>query len=279
VSILAVFPKLFNRRWWLTTIFVILGVIVLVKLGFWQLDRLQQKRDINALMSERWKQEPFDLNTQEIPSDLEELEYRHVQATGKFDYAHQILLSHQTYNETPGSILVTPLILDDGRAILVARGWIPTGEDAPENWSKYQEPEGAPVIGLIKESQLLPNGSAPTPPKAPQTEWYQINVDAIQPQMPYKLMPVLLQQLPEEGRTINNLPLREDPALLDESEHFSYAIQWYSFAVILGIGYFFFIRTQELRDQALAGKLQEDASREIGGETEITTMSQSEGHA
>jgi surfeit locus 1 family protein len=279
VSILAVFPKLFNRRWWLPTLVVILGVYVLIRLGFWQLDRLEQKRAINALMTERWQQEPFDINSQELPADLSALEYRRVQATGDFDYSHQILLIHQTYNETPGSIIVTPLVLDDNRAVLVARGWLPTGEDAPENWSKYNEPEGAPVIGLPKESQLLPNGNAPTPPDSPQTEWFQINIDAIQPQMPYQLLPVIIQQLPEEGRTINDLPLREEPLTLDEGSHFSYAIQWFSFAAILGIGYIFFIRTQELRDQSITGTLQEGATQATEREAEPATMSHREGHA
>ena len=46
------------KRWWLPTILVILGMIGLARLGVWQLDRLQQKRDYNTLMAERWRQAP-----------------------------------------------------------------------------------------------------------------------------------------------------------------------------------------------------------------------------
>lgn len=269
-SVLGTLPKLVSRKWWITTIVIIIGVIILIQLGNWQLDRLEQRRAFNVHVAERWQQEPFDVNTHEIPADLSELEYRRVQAEGSFDYNNQIVLSNQTVNQAPGSILVTPLVLDDNRAILVARGWIPTGEETPERWSKYDEPVGEAVIGLLQESQLLPNGKIPTPPATPQREWFQINIDAIQPQMPYELLPVFILQLPEEGRTFNDLPLREEPIVLDEGSHFSYAIQWYMFALILGVGYIFFVRTQELRDQRLAGAPQESTPLEADGDTEIT---------
>jgi surfeit locus 1 family protein len=155
--------------------------------------------------------------------------------------------------------------------VLVARGWLPSGEDRPERWSAHEEPPNAPVIGLIQETQLLPNGNAPTPPAEAQIEWFQINIDAIQPQMPYALLPVFILQLPETGRTINDLPMREEPLVLDEGSHFSYAIQWFMFAVILGVGYIFLVRTQEMRaarltEERQAATTQADAN---DGETAV----------
>jgi hypothetical protein len=87
--------------------------------------------------------------------------------------------------------------------------------------------------------------------------------------MPYELLPVFILQLPEEGRTINDLPMREEPLMLDEGSHFSYAIQWFMFAVILGGGYIFFVRSAELREQRIAGTLQDGASQETNGQTDL----------
>lgn len=244
--------KLFNRRWWWTTLLVIAGVFVLIRLGFWQLDRLEQRRAYNRMVAERWQQTPFDVNTHEIPADLSELEYRRVQAEGTFDYSKQIVLTGQNRDGAPGVILVTPLVLDDNRAVLVARGWVPYSLSKPEDWPQFEEPPGAPVIGLIQESQMLPSGAPPPIPDSPQVEWFRINVDAIQPQMPYTLLPVFILQLPEENRAYDALPYREEPLRLDEGSHFSYAIQWFTFALILGVGYLFFIQSQELRAQRLA---------------------------
>src|SRR4051812_19032485 len=108
----------------------------------------------------------------------------------------------------------------DGRTILVARGWLPTGEDDPARISQYNDPVDASIIGLMQKSQMLPNGKPPTPPQTPQTKWYELNIDAIQPQMPYKLQPAFILQLPEEGRKASQLPVRSEPLTLDEGEHF-----------------------------------------------------------
>ena len=79
------FKKLFNRRWWWTTLLVILGIAVLVRLGFWQLDRLDQRRTFNMWVAAQWQLEPFNVNEEPIPDDLHVLEFQRVQAQGEFD--------------------------------------------------------------------------------------------------------------------------------------------------------------------------------------------------
>ena len=78
--------KIFSRKWIFFTILVVLGMIGLVRLGFWQLDRMQQKVAYNTTLAERWRLEPYDLNTQALPADRTELAYRRIQAAGEFDY-------------------------------------------------------------------------------------------------------------------------------------------------------------------------------------------------
>jgi surfeit locus 1 family protein len=246
--------KLVSHRWWWTTLIVIAGVVVLFRLGFWQLDRLEQRRSFNIMVAERWNYTPFDLNENPLPSVLDDLEYRRIQVRGEFDYNNQILLTQQTRDSIPGVVLVTPYVYGDNQAVLVARGWIPSNQATPEQWSEFEEPAGEPVIGLIQETQLLPSGQPPSVPDAPQVEWFRINIDAIQPQMPYTLLPVFIYQLPEEGRPFSALPFRTEPIVLDEGSHFSYAIQWFMFALILGGGYFFFIQHMETREKRLAAE-------------------------
>ncbi len=285
MTILSALQKVFNRRWWWTTLLVIAGVAVLIRLGFWQLDRLDQRRAFNAYVAERWNEAPFDVNHHDIPADLHELEYRRVEVEGHWDYTNQIVLTNQTREDgAPGVTVVTPLVMDapsgHPRAILVARGWVPINLAAPEHWAEYAEPEGAPVVGLIQESQKLPNGAVPTPPPAPQVEWYTLGIDAIQPQMPYPLLPVFILQLPEADRAYTALPYRTEPLALDEGSHFSYAIQWFMFAMILGVGYVFYIRYQELRDLRIAGTLgQSEQAEPEPTEPEPTGVSHLQGHA
>jgi surfeit locus 1 family protein len=239
--------KLFNRHWWYVTILVILGVAVLMRLGFWQLERLEQRRALNQLIVERWDQTPFSLNEDALPAQVEDLGYRRIEATGVFDYEHQVVLKNQNRQTEPGVKVVTPLLLPDGRAILVARGWIPFAQSKPEQWSQFNEAtDVTTVVGLLQKSQILPGAQ---PPTAPQTEWFRIDIEAIQRQMPYPLLPVFLTQLPEPGRGFGQLPYREVPFEITEGNHFSYALQWFMFAMILGGGYLPYIAYQEKRRQ------------------------------
>lgn len=249
-----ILTKLFSRRWWLATLLVIAGVAFLIRLGFWQLDRLEQRRDFNATVASRWQQEPFDLVTEGLPGDLADLEYRRIEIDGTFDYDNQILLKERPRDGAPGMVVVTPLVLEDGRAILVARGWVPYHLSAPEHWPELEESSDKPVIGLIQESQLLPSGASPAVPDAPQTEWFLLNIDAVQPQMPYELYPVFVLQLPDAEGPNTQYPIRDEPIRLDEGNHFSYAIQWFMFAGILGVGYILLIRYQEARRLRLASE-------------------------
>ena len=54
--------------------------------------------------------------------------YRTVTATGRFDTAHEVVARRRTNADGEvGYHVLTPLVLDDGRAVLVNRGWIPAG--------------------------------------------------------------------------------------------------------------------------------------------------------
>jgi surfeit locus 1 family protein len=235
------------KRWFFPTIFVIAGVIVLVRLGLWQLDRLQQRRDLNQVIAARWDQEPYNLNQSGLPAQLEALGYRRIEVTGRFDYTQQIALKNQNRETEPGVKLVAPLVLPDGQAILVQRGWIPYAQAPSEQWAQYNEKPGdTTIVGMIQKSQFLPGAK---PPATPQKEWFRVDIDTIQQQMTYPLLPVFLIQLPEPGQAYTDLPYREVPFEITEGNHFGYAIQWFMFAVILGGGYLPYVFYQEKRRQ------------------------------
>lgn len=242
-----IIKRMFSGRNWLLTLIVVAAVAVCVWAGFWQMDRREQKRQLNHLLAERWDAPPFDLTQGALPADLAELEYRRVLVTGVFDYEHQVILRNDTRDGVPGINLITPLRLPDGRAILVARGWVPVSQSGPEYWPNYVEPADLHIVGLIKQSQTLPAASQPD---GPQTEWFRVDVAAIQRQIPYELMPAFLALLPEPGRSPYVLPARTPPpALLDEYMHVGYTIQWFSFAAIFAFGYFQLLRIQERRSR------------------------------
>jgi surfeit locus 1 family protein len=234
---------LFNRRWWWTTLIVIVGVIIMARLGIWQLDRLQQRKDRNATYLEQISVAPLVLKAEDIVAAPVLLKDRLAVAQGSYDFSEQIVIVQQNWQGRPGAHLVTPLVLEDGQtAVLVNRGWIPS-TDMSSDLAQFNEPDERPVEGSIQLSQEL-SGGRETIVSGPQQEWYRIDIGAIQEQMPYELFPFYLLATPPEGYQ-EQLPYRIAPEIdLSDGPHLGYAIQWFLFASILGLGYLFFVRTR-----------------------------------
>lgn len=246
-------PCLVSRRWWWVTLLVILGMAGLVRLGIWQMDRLHQRQAFNAMVADQWSEPPFNLEAEGLPADLKELNYRRVEVDGKPDYAHQMVLTNQSGpNGEAGVILLTPWLMENGQGVIVARGWVPQEYATSDRWPEVAETPDGPIIGMIQESQTIEGAPAPT---GFQTDWYRVDLPLIADQMPYAILPAFVLQLPEEGRTIDQLPYRAIPFELSEGNHLSYAIQWVLFAVILGLGYIQYVRWHEMRERRAAEEL------------------------
>ena len=132
---------MFSRRWWWTTLIVIVGIGVAIRLGFWQLDRNAQRQAAISHIQAMQAMPVLDLNQRPIPDDLASMEYRPVTVTGVYDFDHQVVLRNQVRSRMtgtdPGVALLTPLILDDGQAVLVERGWIPLDYNTPPSWRQF----------------------------------------------------------------------------------------------------------------------------------------------
>ena len=231
---------LFRGRQLLFTLLVLLAALVMVGLGIWQLQRRAQRLASNAHITQRLS-EPALTITGPV-ADPAALEFRRVTVTGTFDYANEIILRNRTRDERPGVHVITPLrISGSDKAVLVDRGWIPYEQTDPQARRAFRGPTTAEVRGIVHASQSPPGGLGPVdPPVGPGRPrldaWYRIDVPHIQQQTPYPLLPFYIEQSPQPGAP--DLPWRsEEDVALDEGPHLSYAIQWFSFATILIVGY------------------------------------------
>ncbi|MGB7874642.1 MAG: SURF1 family protein [Anaerolineales bacterium] len=239
---------IFSRQWLLATVLVLAGGALCVRLGIWQLDRLEQRRAFNAHIEAMWATEPMILTGQTI-SDLTTMEYRAVQVSGMYDFENQIVLRNRYYRNQYGYNLLTPLLLDDGTAVLVERGWIPAdGNDSPAGWRKYDLTGRVTVQGQIRLGQAEPDlGGVPDPTLAPgQTRlefWNIVNLERIRKQVSYPLLPIFVQ--PDVDLEDTQPPIPFQPEIeLTEGPHFGYALQWFTFATILVFGYPFYVSRQ-----------------------------------
>ncbi|MFZ5819906.1 MAG: SURF1 family protein [Chloroflexota bacterium] len=239
---------MFSRRWFVTTLLVLLGGVLCVRLGIWQLDRLDQRRAFNAHVQAMWEAAPLTL-TGQASEDLTAMEYRAVTVSGRYDFENQVALRNRNFNDQFGYHLLTPLLLEDGTAVLVERGWIPAdGNSAPADWRKYDQPGRVTVQGQIRLGQGKPDlGGVPDPTLAPGQArldfWNTVNLERIRQQAPYPMLEVFVQ--PEADPADTTPPIPYQPQIeLTEGPHLGYAGQWFTFATILVLGYPFFLRKQ-----------------------------------
>lgn len=242
--------KLFTRKWLPITLIVLIAAIGCVRLGFWQLDRLHQRQIFNAHVRAMQALQPLILPAQ---GELTNMEYRQVNVSGVYDFENQIGIRNQYLNNVSGYDLLTPLRLGDGSVILIDRGWIPaTGNSSPSDWGKYDKPGEVTLLGVIRLSQttsVLDGMSDPTlvPGQKRLDFWVFINLDGIRAQMPYPILPVYIQLNADPGNV--KPPIPSQPVLdLSDGPHQSYAIQWFSFASVLFIGYPIYISRQERQE-------------------------------
>jgi surfeit locus 1 family protein len=236
--------KMFSRAWLLTTLFVLAGTAFCIRMGIWQLDRLEQRRAFNLQVETMRAKESLDLN-QNLPDDISLMEWRAVTVTGEYDFENQVALRNQYNGDQYGYHLITPLLFN-GTAVLVDRGWVPAdGNAAPADWRKYDEVGPVTVTGQIRLGQEKPAfGGVADADTGPLDVWNNLNVVRIAAQSPYPILTVYVQPNVVENDSAPPIPF-QPVAELTEGSHSSYALQWFSFAAILFFGYPFFLRKQE----------------------------------
>ena len=209
---------------------VVIAVIiaaVCVRLGFWQLDRLHGRRDVNAMLAARGALPPVDLAT----ADVGTLAYAYVIAAGSYDPSHEIVLSGRSYQGMAGNHILTPLVLEDGRAVLVDRGWVPLDVASPPVAGAAAAPTGhVTVSGLA-----LPPDSISATPVSPAPS-VVTRIDLGTAALPYRLVPAYVLLQTQDPAQASGSPIPGMPPTLDEGPHLSYAIQWFAFATIAIVG-------------------------------------------
>ena len=224
------------RPGWPSTIALLLFLPILLSLGFWQLNRGQQKAEWQAAFADQSKQPPVTLA--EVTFADPASRYRRVVASGRYDGAHQVLLDNQVRNGQPGYHVLTPLRSSDGSVILINRGWIGLGESRQVLPVLAVPPEPVTVTGWLAQPAqpgLRLGDAAGSDRRWPRVAPYidYVRLAAI---MGYPLQPAVVLLEPEApwGYERDWQPRFGG---FGPERHQGYAVQWFSLAVALVILY------------------------------------------
>jgi surfeit locus 1 family protein len=208
----------FRKPQLIPLLFIIAATITLAGLGIWQLERLHWKNNILKEVEQAQLMPPL----QNLPQNIAGLEYRKVILRGVFNHEKSLHMIGRQRGNFPGYFIVTPFTLEnDGRIILVNRGFSPVGKES--------RPDGVQTIeGVIRPPRTKRFFA---PENMPQKNvWFYENIAAISNATGLKLSPVIIEQVGKEQTGV--FPIPGDGKINLQNNHLGYAITWFATALI-----------------------------------------------
>jgi surfeit locus 1 family protein len=247
-------------KWIARHVAVAVLVVSMLLLGFWQLRRLDEKKDYKALVEGR-EAAPAEDVRDVVPAGaavgsgaVDQVLYRNVTATGVYEDDDTVVVENHTFNGASGGWVLTPLRLDDATAVVVNRGFI--GFNRAGDVVAPPAPSGeVTVTGPVFPSQQRGRFGPTDPADGVLDVLARVDLDRIEAQVDYDVLPAYIQLVTS---TPPERPVPEDEPLLlalgplepDLGPHLSYAVQWFIFTTIAAGGYVLVLR-RAARDQAI----------------------------
>ena len=209
-------------RSWLPLLAAVIIAAVCIRLGLWQLDRLDQRQERNATIAAAFRENPISA---ELAMRDSVARFRRVSVSGRWEYARETTVGGRTRNGSPGVHIVTPLILENETEVLVNRGWVYSPDARTIDLPRWHEEARAQLVGYVDE---LPT--------------------SLRESRAGSMYVVALADSTLAPSTVGDRPARlQAPAFTDEGPHLNYAVQWFSFAAIALIGTPLVVRRQRRR--------------------------------
>lgn len=217
------------------TIVTLLILPVLLNLGFWQLDRAEEKRELIELFKKQNDSGPLSIT--ETTKINVNLNYRNSEIEGAYDLSKMIFIDNKIYQGKTGVYVLTPFKLKDSEvSILVNRGWVPMLADRsklPEIKTVNHPLKLSGKIKILTETpftigeQFQSNQGWPA-----LMQW--INLAEIENKSGLKLLPyIFLLDEKEQSGFVRNWK----PVVMLPEKSTSYAVQWFSLALALFVIY------------------------------------------
>ncbi|MEV8536766.1 SURF1 family protein [Streptomyces sp. NPDC051211] len=246
-----------TRQWVCLTLVALVLIPAMIKLGFWQYHRHERRVAQNALIEANLTAPPKPVTELTSPGHrVPRADYwRTVTATGVYDTAHEVVVRMRTDNDDKvGFHVLTPLVLADGRAVLVNRGWV-AGDGDPR---AYPPVPAAPagqvtVTGRLKADETSGSSGIKDRKGLPDRQVMLINSEQ---QAETLKKPVLggyielAEPVPADG---SPQPVGK-PDHDSIGAHMAYAVQWWLFAAAVPVGWVVLVRREKRDREAAAAK-------------------------
>jgi len=219
-------------------VFAVLSAAIFVRLGFWQLHRLGERRARNALVISRLQSPDADMAS--LTGDSSSIRFRRVHVSGIPDYGHELIYASRSHKGSPGINILTPIrIAGRDTAVMVNRGWVYAPDGETVDLGKWHDRDSV-FTGYVEEFPSVDGAMSAGHPNVIT----RLGFSAVKGALPYPVARVYVVMLGDSTMAPDRLA-RLTPPPLDEGPHLNYAIQWFAFAVIALVGAGVVIRQQQ----------------------------------
>lgn len=229
-----------SRKLIVPTIAAVLGLVILLKLGFWQLDRLAWKEALIAKVTEDIHKTavsaPIPKEWTEL--DLNEADYRHVSISGKFldgaTFYYIGLANAKGPYSGPGYFVYSPFQTDDGWIVMINRGFIPEKLQPDLRTEVLKAPAGSLELeGLLRKSEK-PNWTTPAADEAKRI-WFARDTDHMLKVLGVSAEYVAPYSIDLDARftPAAGVPQAGETIVKFKNDHLGYALTWFGLAATL----------------------------------------------
>jgi surfeit locus 1 family protein len=240
---------LLRPKWLAFHVLVAAAIVLMVWLGFWQLNRLDERREFNDVVAARIDQPPLPLE-ELLPTadaDPDAVEWRQVTVSGTY-LDDQVVWFNRSQGGLAGDNVLTALVAGDD-TVVVNRGFVGLGSDIPA------APDGeVEILGRIRVPTERRLGGLTDAADGPVTEVRRVDLGLLSTQLPGDVAPVYIDLIGSVPNVTAADPIPVPAPTLDEGPHLSYAVQWFIFATAVFVGWVLAVRrslaTNRRKDRA-----------------------------
>jgi cytochrome oxidase assembly protein ShyY1 len=220
---------LLRPRWVAGHLLVLVLSASFIALGFWQLARNDHKQTLV-----RDARAAFAAPAPDVSGPVSS--GSRVEASGHYDPAHEVLLRNQVHDGNDGDDVLTPLVLADGSAVIVDRGWIAETGDQQAPTDTVAATGPVVVRGIAHTSSTLSAQDAVSRING-QLALPRVDLARIAREVAYRLQPRWIEVQAQTPPPAAGSPVLPQPPAPDQVNHMEYAIEWFSFAAIGIVGW------------------------------------------
>ncbi|MDM4720417.1 SURF1 family protein [Micromonospora sp. WMMA1363] len=253
---MVVYRFLLTPRWLGALALTLVVAAAMVLLGNWQLDRYHDRTEINERIDAGLRMTPVPLRDAVAapaggagrvgPPPADEETWTKVTVTGRYDQSNVVLVRGRSVDRTVGFEILTPLVLTDGTAVLVDRGWIPPAPGGDATAQPVVPPAPAGEVTVTGRVRTGEGGSVPVNRRHGKLETRRIDLPRLARELPYPVhggYVLLDEQTPAADPAFTAIPV----GYTNNWQSFGYVVQWWIFAGMTLFGYGFFARREARR--------------------------------